>query len=140
MNYLVQLRRRARARHLCRCLDNQLLEALDAEIAVLPVSYQVPLVLCRLQGCSVRQAAQLLGRAPCLVRRELYRGCRLLRCRLAERGLPLLSGKKLARLLRRAVPGEERLLVKAARNALESEAAWSPGVRRLVDALQQFTL
>jgi RNA polymerase sigma factor (sigma-70 family) len=64
-------------------------EVLDAELALLPEKYRVPLVLCYLQELSYEEAA---GRAGCSVgalRGRLERGKERLRKRLARHGLPL---------------------------------------------------
>src|SRR5262245_2514418 len=63
--------------------------ALDEELAGLPEVIRAPLVLCYLQGRTRDEAAQALGCALAMLKRRLERGRKLLRDRLARRGVAL---------------------------------------------------
>jgi RNA polymerase sigma factor (sigma-70 family) len=62
-------------------------EALDAELERLPQKYRVPLVLCELQGKTLRQAADLVGCPVGTIASRLARGRALLGQRLRDRDL-----------------------------------------------------
>jgi RNA polymerase sigma factor (sigma-70 family) len=62
--------------------------AIDAELAVLPEVYRVPLVLCYLQELSYEEAAARAGCSVGALRGRLERGREQLRRRLARYGLP----------------------------------------------------
>jgi RNA polymerase sigma factor (sigma-70 family) len=63
--------------------------ALDEELQRLPRSYRQPLLLCYLEGRTRDQAARHLGLSVRTLHRRLERGLRLLRARLARRGVEL---------------------------------------------------
>ncbi|HEY1187205.1 MAG TPA: sigma-70 family RNA polymerase sigma factor [Gemmata sp.] len=66
---------------------------LDEELAALPAPYRLPLVLCEIQGTSRRDAARALGLAEGTLSSRLARGRKMLRTRLARRGVvPALTG------------------------------------------------
>src|SRR5262249_30842906 len=62
---------------------------LHKELARLPARYREPLVLCYLQGSTRDEAAQQLGCPVATLKSRLERGRKLLRTRLARRGLGL---------------------------------------------------
>jgi RNA polymerase sigma factor (sigma-70 family) len=65
----------------------ELLAALDDELNRLPEGLRLPLVLCCLEGLTQDEAAARLGWTPAAIRGRLERGRRILRDRLARRGL-----------------------------------------------------
>ncbi len=65
----------------------ELLGLIDREIARLPETYRLPLVLCDLEGRTQAEAAQLLGWTLGSFRGRLLRGRERLRTRLVRRGI-----------------------------------------------------
>ncbi len=65
----------------------ELFLALDEEMARLPETYRLPLLLCGLEGRSQEEAARLLGWTPGSVKGRLERGRARLHARLTRRGL-----------------------------------------------------
>src|SRR5262245_1450984 len=70
----------------------QLQPLLDDELSRLPDPYRTAIVLCDLEGRSVKEAAQVLGCPQGTVGSRLTRGRRLLARRLARHGLALSAG------------------------------------------------
>jgi RNA polymerase sigma factor (sigma-70 family) len=66
-------------------------EALDAELERLPEKYRVAVVLCELQGKTIRQAADLAGCPPGTIASRLARGRALLGQGLRDRDLAPLA-------------------------------------------------
>ncbi|VTR91491.1 sigma-70 family rna polymerase sigma factor : RNA polymerase sigma factor, sigma-70 family OS=Singulisphaera acidiphila (strain ATCC BAA-1392 / DSM 18658 / VKM B-2454 / MOB10) GN=Sinac_0869 PE=4 SV=1: Sigma70_r2: Sigma70_r4_2 [Gemmata massiliana] len=66
---------------------------LDEELAALPAIYRQPLILCEIQGTSRRAAARELGLTEGTLSSRLARGRKMLRARLARRGVaPVTAG------------------------------------------------
>jgi RNA polymerase sigma factor (sigma-70 family) len=105
---------------------------LDSELRQLPDKYRVPLVLCDLEGKTIKEAASHLGWPQGTVATRVTRGRALLARRLAKRGV-LLSGGALAAVLSQGTasaslpPALVSSTVKAA-GVLAASPAAPPGV------------
>jgi RNA polymerase sigma factor (sigma-70 family) len=91
-------RRRAKEREMARSESHppthsgELREAIDSAVAGLPTKYRAPVVLCELEGRSLREAAAELGWPEGTVAGRLSRGRAMLRARLVRAGLPAAAG------------------------------------------------
>jgi len=65
---------------------DELQEVLDAELSALPDVFRTPIVMCELEGRTVKEAAERLGWPPGTVASRLSRGRRRLAARLARLG------------------------------------------------------
>jgi RNA polymerase sigma factor (sigma-70 family) len=65
---------------------------LDQELNGLPANYRLPILLCDLEGKTIREAAQQLGWPQGTLAGRLARGRKLLAKRLASRGVVLSAG------------------------------------------------
>jgi RNA polymerase sigma factor (sigma-70 family) len=73
-------------------------DLLDEELTSLPDKYRVPIVLCELEGKTIKEAAHQFGCPEGTLATRLYRGRHLLAGRLSKRGLTL-SGAALGTVL-----------------------------------------
>src|SRR5260370_36288699 len=73
-------------------VSDRLLALLDEELRALPDKYRVAIVLCELEGKSIKEAARQLGSPPGTLGTRLARGRNLLARRLARRGLTISAG------------------------------------------------
>ncbi len=71
---------------------------LDQELRGLPETYRLPILLCDLEGKSIKEATQQLGCPQGTLAGRLVRGRRLLAKRLSQRGV-VLSGELLMEML-----------------------------------------
>jgi hypothetical protein len=76
---------------------------LDRELNGLPASYRLPILLCDLEGKTIKDAAQQLGWPQGTLAGRLARGRKLLAKRLASRGVALPAGALAAVVSQNAV-------------------------------------
>jgi RNA polymerase sigma factor (sigma-70 family) len=108
---------------------------LDQELKGLPDKYRAAIVLCELEGRSIKEAARQLGCPPGTVGARLTRGRRLLAQRLARRGLTLSAGGVAAALAREAAAtGVPPLLTAATVKASMLFAAGGPAAPGVISA------
>jgi RNA polymerase sigma factor (sigma-70 family) len=120
-----------------RLVLQELFQALDEELALLPDRYRSPLVLCYLEGLTRDEAATRLGWSPNCLRGRLERGREMLRRRLCRRGLTLpaalLSAALVEATAQAALPAV--LVVRTVQSALRvarGGAPAAPGLSALV--------
>src|SRR5215471_5365302 len=77
---------------------------LDQELNGLPENYRLAILLCDLEGKTIKEAAQQLGWPQGSVAGRLARGRKLLAKRLANRGVVLSAGSLLAVVSKNAAP------------------------------------
>jgi RNA polymerase sigma factor (sigma-70 family) len=99
----------------CETSLSDVAAALDGVLVELPEKYRAALVLCYLEGQTQEEAARRLGCPLATVRTRLARGRKLLRDRLAKRGLTLSTAGLATLLIASAAPAAApAALVKAA--------------------------
>jgi RNA polymerase sigma factor (sigma-70 family) len=106
----------------------QLHELLDAELSALPDVFRTPIVLCELEGRTIKEAAEHLGWPPGTVASRLARGRRRLAERLTRLGYAVPAAGLTALLAESvaaaSIPsGLQAATVHAALSAVGSEAA-----------------
>jgi RNA polymerase sigma factor (sigma-70 family) len=85
--------------------SDQLHALLDQELKALPDIYRAAIILCDLEGKSIKEAARQLGCPPGTVGTRLARGRHLLARRLSRAGLTLSGGMIATAIARRATAG-----------------------------------
>ncbi|HEV3436356.1 MAG TPA: sigma-70 family RNA polymerase sigma factor [Gemmata sp.] len=71
---------------------NELQPLLDRELSCLPVNYRLPVLLCDLEGKTIKEATEQLGWPQGTLAGRLARGRKMLAKRLARRGVALSGG------------------------------------------------
>jgi RNA polymerase sigma factor (sigma-70 family) len=113
----------------------ELVSVLDEELARLPVTYRMPLVLCCLQDQTVDEAARQLGCTPAAVKSRLQRGRERLRDRLAQRGFALSVALLMATLAQGMVTTVPAHLFQAVMRAVTT-GEMTASILSLVNQLQ----
>jgi RNA polymerase sigma factor (sigma-70 family) len=119
-------------------------DLLDEELSRLPEKYRAPVVLCELQGKTIRQAAELVGCPQGTLASRLARGRNLLAEKLRRRGLTL-TGAALAALLAggsasAAVPAALVASTARAASLLAAGEALPAGVAALTEGVLKMML
>jgi RNA polymerase sigma factor (sigma-70 family) len=104
----------------------ELVAVIDDELARLPETYRLPLLLCAIEGLSREEAAARLGWSPGAVKGRLERGREMLRTRLEARGLavPAVMASLLATDAYAVPAAVIAATNRAAVAALTAPAAW----------------
>jgi RNA polymerase sigma factor (sigma-70 family) len=123
---------------------HELRDILDAELALLPEKWRVPLVLCYLEGHTQDEAAEQRGESPRTLRRRLEEAKAALGRRLIRRGVwpAALSAVLLSDCLAAAAlaPRLVRSAAAAAASLATGQAARIPGLSARVAALTEGVL
>jgi RNA polymerase sigma factor (sigma-70 family) len=112
----------------------QLCAVLDQELKALPDKYRAAIVLCDLEGKTVKEAARQLGCPPGTVGTRRLRGRGLLARRLARHGLTLSGGTVAALLAQHAAAGVPPLLLSATLRAATLLAAGAATATNVIPA------
>jgi RNA polymerase sigma factor (sigma-70 family) len=99
-------------------------EVLDAELNHLPARYRALLIQCDLEGRTMQEAADLLGRPVGTVKGQLSRAREMLRQRLVKRGLTATGSALAGWLAEEATSAAPPALVAA---TVKGIAAWTAG-------------
>jgi RNA polymerase sigma factor (sigma-70 family) len=103
-----------------------LLEIVEHEVARMPRPYQMPVVLCLLEGQTLEEAARRLGWTVGSVRGRLERGRNRLRTRLASRGLTLAAALTGAEMAKAGTTVSRVLIASTARSAASYATGMGP--------------
>jgi RNA polymerase sigma factor (sigma-70 family) len=119
-----------------------LLGVLEEEVARLPETYRLPVVLCCLEGLSQEEAARRLGATLGSMRARLERGRKRLRDRLSSRGLTLsaaLAAVEVSRTAGAGVPAalREKAVAASVAAALGKAGVASPNINDLAEGVMR---
>jgi RNA polymerase sigma factor (sigma-70 family) len=113
--------------------DSELQTVLDQELRCVPVNYRLPVLLCDVEGKTIREAATQLGWLQGTLAGRLARGRKMLAKRLTRRGVGLAGGLSAALLSQNVAPGcVPAPLVSATLEAVASTLANKSPVGRVV--------
>jgi RNA polymerase sigma factor (sigma-70 family) len=103
----------------------QLQTMLDHELGQLPDKYRVPVILCALEGKTIKEAARNLGLPQGTVATRLSKGRSLLAARLSKHGFTISAGALAAALTQSAAAA--CVPVPLVSSTLKAVSAWSAG-------------